>query len=65
MDNHIHRWFYAVIATVMALWAWVGGLVEAALLLLPPRSPVVGPARRERGPQTRVHGRVEGLTTGR
>lgn len=65
MVNHIHRAYFAVIATVMTLWAWIGGRVEAALLLLPPRSPVVGPARRERGPQTRVHGRVEGWTMGR
>ncbi len=65
MGNHIHRGYFAVIATVMAVWAWIGCRVEAALLLLPPRSPVVGPARRERGPRTRVHGRVEGLTTGR
>ncbi|MFE6366031.1 hypothetical protein ACFVP3_39520 [Streptomyces sp. NPDC057806] len=66
MVNHVTRVYYAVYATVMVIWDWLAGRIEAVLLLLPPRGPVVGPARRERGPgKGRLQGCVEGLTTSR
>jgi hypothetical protein len=60
----VHRVYFAVLAAVMATVAWLRRIIETALLLLPARSPLTGPARRDRGPQKRLNSSVSGVPIG-